>query len=140
MADADDRGGDGLPVQDGAGAEGQLQAEALPGQAGEHLQLNLPHDLKKELTGLFLPAQVELGVLLLQLPQQGQDGVGVPVEQDLTGEYRLQRRSGQRRLGPQRVPGAGMGQAGDGAQGTGRSGLGQFILVPGIQPQLVGLV
>ncbi len=42
VAHALHRGGDGLPVDDAAGAEGDRQAEALGRQRLENLQLNLP--------------------------------------------------------------------------------------------------
>ena len=77
VADALHRGGDGLPVADGAGAEGHLQAEPLPEHPLQDLQLDLPHQLDVDLPGLLVPGDVELGVLLFQLAELLQGRVGV---------------------------------------------------------------
>ena len=63
------RGGDGLFVQDCAGAEGHRQAKPVGGQAAQHIQLHRPHGLQADLPGLLVPADVQLGVLLGQLAQ-----------------------------------------------------------------------
>ena len=102
VADALHRSGDGLPVADGAGAEGHLQAEPLPEHPLQDLQLDLPHQLDVDLPGLFAPGDVELGVLLFQLTQIAQGGVGIrPLrQQHLIGQHRFQRRGGPAGLKP----------------------------------------
>ena len=58
------RGGDGLLVEDAAGAEGYLQAEPVPDQAGEHLQLHGTHELQPDLPG----ADPQLGLIIGRNP------------------------------------------------------------------------
>ena len=69
MAHALHRGGNGLFVQDRAGAKGHRQAEPVGRQPAQHLQLHRPHELQADLPGLLVPADVQLRVLLGQLAQ-----------------------------------------------------------------------
>ena len=77
MAHALDWGGNGLPVDDAPLAEGHLHAEPLGDETLEDLQLHLPHELHVELPQPLVPHQVELGILLLQLFQLLEGGVGI---------------------------------------------------------------
>ena len=136
------RGGDGLLVEDAAGAEGRLQAEPVPDQAGEHLQLHRAHELQADLPGLLAPGDVELGVLLLQLAQLLQGGVHVGTlgQDDLIGEDRLQQGDGGLGLKAQALPGVGAAQAGHGAHRPGGHLVRRPVLGPGVDAQLVRLL
>ena len=130
MAHALHRGGDGLPVDDAAGAEGDRQAEALGRQRLENLQLNLPHELDVDLPQPLVPHEVELGILLLQQEELAQGGVGIlPLgEEHLVDEHRLQGGGRASRLCPKALPGGGAAQAGDGHHAS------RLGLVHGLEP------
>ena len=136
------RGGDGLFVEDAPGAEGHLQAEPVPDEPGEHLQLHRAHELQADLSGLLAPGHMELGVLLLQLPQLLQGGVHVgPLgEDDLIGEDRLQQGDGGLGLKAQPLPGVGAAQPRHGAHPAGGDGVCRPELGAGVDPQLVRLL
>ena len=84
------RRGDGLPVDDAPCAEADLQAEPLRDEHPQDLQLDLPHELDVDLPQRFIPDDMELGVLLLELPELQQRRVGVAArgQQHLIGEHR----------------------------------------------------
>ena len=126
VADALYWGGDGLPITDGAGAEG-------------HLQLDLPHQLHVDLAGLLIPGNVELGILLLQLAQIAQGSVGIrPLrQQHLIGQHRLQRRGSPAGLKPQALSRPAAGETCHGAHRPRRGLLQGTELVPGVEAQLV---
>lgn len=130
VAHALHRGGDGLPVDDAAGAEGDRQAEALGRQRLENLQLNLPHELDVDLPQPLVPHEVELGILLLQQEELAQGGVGIlPLgEEHLVDEHRLQGGGQGLRLCPKALPGGGAAQAGDGHHAS------RLGLVHGLEP------
>ena len=136
------RGGDGLPVDDAPRPEGDLQAEPLPGQPPQDLQLDLTHELDVDLPELLVPHQPQLRVLLLQLPQLGHGGVRIlaPGQQHLTGEDRLQNGLLSRRLKAQALAGPGPAQAGDGAHRPRLGPLCRLELLPRVDADLVHLL
>ena len=109
--------GDGLLVDDVAGAEIRLQPEPLGDDPPQDLQLHLPHEPDMQLLQAFVPEDMELGVLLLQGAElvQYHMGVGSLRQKQLVIQYRFQLRGGARGLAAQPLPGVGPAQAGDGA-------------------------
>ena len=91
-----------------------------------------------DLAAVLVPGQVELGVLLLQLPQLGQKNLGGTVrgQAQAVGDHRLQqgRRCGG--VGPQPLAGIGLGEAQQGAHLAGGDRLRRLELGPGVQAQL----
>ena len=77
MADADDRLGDGLAVDDAALVERHVHAEAFRDNAGEDFQLHLTHQLQVNLAEPLVPHHAKLWVLLLQLAQIAQHDMRV---------------------------------------------------------------
>lgn len=73
----DHRLGDGLLIDDAAGAEGHHQAKPLPDQPLQNLQLHLAHQLDVDSRRASFQTDVELGIFLLQLAQLPQGRVGV---------------------------------------------------------------
>ena len=142
VADALHRGGDGLPVADGAGAEGHLQAEPLPEHPLQDLQLDLPHQLDVDLPGLLVPGDVELGVLLFQLAEllQGRVGVHPLRQQHLIGQHRLQGRGGPAGLDAQALPRPAAGEARHSAHRPRRGLLHRAELGAGVDAELVRLL
>ena len=136
------RRGDGLPVDDAALSKGHLHPEPVLDQAGQHLQLDLPHQLEVDLPQGLAPHHPELGVLLLQLAQVGEHGVGVTAlgQQHLIGEHRLQLGRPGGGLRPQRVPRAGAAQAGDGAHRAGGGLVQRPVFRAGVDPELADLL
>ena len=65
VADADDRGGDGLMIDHRAGAELHRKAEPVQQHPLQDLQLDRAHELDVDAARPLLPDHVELGVLLL---------------------------------------------------------------------------
>ena len=66
MPDTGDGGGDGFPIQDAAGTEGNLHTETVPHQTAKDFQLHFAHELDMDFPLLALPDHMELGVFLLQ--------------------------------------------------------------------------
>ena len=132
--------GDGLLVQDAAGAELHFQPEPLGQQAAQHLQLDLAHQLDMDLAQRLVPHHMELGLLFFQPVQLAQCRmhVGPLRQQHLIAQHRFQHRQVAVPLCAQSLAGAGLGQAGHGTHLPGANGLCQRVLGTGIQPQLVG--
>ena len=133
--------GDGLLVQDAAGAELHVQAEPLCQQAAQHFQLHFAHELDMNLAQCFVPHHMELRFLFfqtVQLAQRGMD-VGPLRQQHLIAQHRFQHRHIAVPLRAKAFARAGFGQAGDRAHLPRGDGLGQRIFCAGIQPQLIGL-
>ena len=86
------RGGDGLLVQNAPGVHLDRHVKAVGDQALEDLDLHLAHEAGVDLLAVLVPDQVELGVLLLQLPELGQQDLGWTVrgEDQAVGDHRLQ--------------------------------------------------
>ena len=133
--------GDGLLIQDAAGAEADLQPVPLGQQAFQHLQLNLAHQLDMDLAQGLVPDHMELGLLFFQPMELSQRGVHVCAlgQQHLIAQNRLQHRQVAVSFRPQTLTRAGFGQAGNGAHLAGADALRQRKLCAGVKPQLVGL-
>ena len=133
--------GDGLLVQDAAGAELHVQPEPLGQQAAQHLQLHFAHELDMDLAQCLVPHHVELRFLFFQTVQLAQCGmdVGPLRQQHLIAQHRFQHRHIAVPLCAQTFARTGFGQAGDRAHLPRSDGLDQRIFCAGIQPQLVGL-
>ncbi len=136
------RRGDGLPVDDAPCAEADLQAEPLRDEHPQDLQLDLPHELDMDLPQRFIPDDMELGVLLLELPELQQRPVGVAArgQQHLIGEHRLQSRGLRRPFTAQALAGIGAAQAGHRAHRPRRDLLHGPVSLPGINADLVRLL
>ena len=132
--------GDGLLVQDAAGAELHFQPEPLGQQAAQHLQLDLAHQLDMDLAQRLVPYHMELGFLFFQPVQLAQCRmhVGPLRQQHLIAQHRFQHRQVTVPLRAQSLAGAGLGQTGHGTHLPGANGLCQCVFGTGIQPQLVG--
>ena len=133
------RCGNGLFVENALVVQLNVQPEPLGHQTAENFQLHLAHDLHMNLP--LLPQQMELGVLLLQLPQLGQHlGRVRPLGQiHPIGHYRLHGGGQPRLFCPQGLADEAALQARDSGQGSGGNFLRGGKLVPGIQPQLLHL-
>ena len=130
---------DGFFIKDALVVQLNVQPEPLGNQTAENFQLYLAHDLHMNLP--LLPHQMELGVLLLQLPQLGQHlrrvrpfGQVHPI-----GHYRLQGGGQSRFFCPQGLTDEAGLQAGDGCQSSGGDFLRGGKFIPGIQAQLLHL-
>ncbi len=90
------RCGNGLPVDYLSGAEIHCQTEAAGDDPAEDLRLHGPHEPQMELPQPLVPLQMELGVLLLQLPEFGEGGMGITAlrEDELIDQCGLQHRRG----------------------------------------------
>ena len=128
--------GNGLFIEYLRVVQGDVQIKALFDQALEHLQLNLPHDLHPDLPAV--PGDVQLGVLLFQLPQLGQHQGRVRFgrEPGPIGHNGLQFRAKNLRLSSQTLPCPGSGKTGYGKDRPGLYPVRRFELFPGVQPQL----
>ena len=100
--------GDGLLVQDAAGAKLYRQAKPLCQQAPQHFQLHLAHQLDMDLAQGLVPHHMELGFFLLQTVElaQGPVDIGALRQQHLVAQHRLQHRHIAVPFCPQ--PGAGL--------------------------------
>ena len=128
--------GDGFLVENPLVVQGDVYAEALGYQSAEDFQLHLAHDLHMELTALL--HQMELGILLLQLPQLGigRGRVNPFGQIHPVGHHRLQQ-GRQTALGAaQTLPRPCGGQAGNCGDLSGENLLRGGELFPGILPQL----
>ena len=128
--------GDGFLVENPLVVQGDVHAEALGYQRAKDFQLHLAHDLHMELTALL--HQMELGILLLQLPQLGIGrGRVYPFGQiHPVGHHRFQQ-GRQTALGAaQTLPRPCGGQAGNCGDLSGKDFLRGGELFPGILPQL----
>ena len=136
------RAGDGLPIDDVPGAKGDLRSEALPDEPGEHLQLDLSHELEVDLPQSLVPYHPELGVFLLQLAEIAEGSVDVAGrgEDDLIGQHRLQLGPGGGGLHTENVPRPGPGQAGEGAHRSRRGLVDGLVLGPGVDADLIDLL
>ena len=132
------RGGDGLLVQNAPGVHLDRHVKAVGDQALEDLDLHLAHEAGVDLLAVLVPDQVELGVLLLQLPELGQQDLGWTVrgEDQAVGDHRLQQGGRRGGLGPQALAGVGLGEPQQGAHLAGGNRLRGLVLGPGVQAQL----
>ena len=107
------RPGDGLPVDDAPRPKLHLEAEPVSDEPLQDFRLDLAHEPHMDLPQTLVPLQVELRVLLGELPEPGQHPVRVgPLRQDhLIGKGGLQGRRGPGPLGPQSLSGVGGGGA-----------------------------
>ena len=94
-----------------------------------------------DLPQVGVPHHPQLGVLLLQLPELGQEGLGVLIrgQGETIGEHRLQKGRGCGGLRPQALAGIGLGKAQHRADLAGLGGLRRLELGAGVQPQLSDL-
>ena len=101
---------DGLFVEYFPVIQGDVQAESVLRQASENLQLDLTHQAHMDLAPLIV--ELQLGVLLLQLPQllQGRYGVTVGRQVDPVGHDALQHSLGGLGNIPQGLTGVGAGE------------------------------
>ena len=136
------RGRDGLQVHDPAWTEGHLRAKPPLHQPGEHLQLHLAHEVEPDLPQRLVPLHLELGVLLLQNAQLGQEGMRVaPLRGDhLVSQYRFQLRARPVLFQPQALAGPGAGEARHGAHRPRRGLLRRDEPCPRVQPELGGFL
>ena len=136
------RRGDGLPVDDAPGVEVHRQPEARGNQLAQDLQLHLAHELHVNLLPLGVPADAQQRVLLFQLSQlpQHRGGLRPRGQPHPVGQHGLQLRLIPGRLDAQSLPRPGVAQARHGADAPGGHGLGQLVALPGVDPQLVGLL
>ena len=135
-------GADGLFVKDAPGAEAHRKAEPPGDEVLQHLKLHRPHELQADAAVALVPADVELGILLLQRAQGLVDAVGVgPLgQQELVGHHRLQHRAAGVELCAQPLPRPGVGETSDRAYRAGQSLLHGGELRAGVHPELVGLL
>ena len=127
-------GGDGLLVQDAALVHPYGHPEAVLDEALEDLDLHLAHEAGVDLLVGLVPHQVELGVLLLQLAELGQEDLGVHLlrQEEAVGDHRLQQRRGRGGGRPQALAGVGLGEAQGGAHLAGGDGVHRLELGPGV--------
>ena len=142
MAHPFHRSGDGLPVDNASGTEGDRQAKPVGDQALQYLQLDLAHKLNVDLPQRTVPDDVQLGVLLLELAQlvQGGGKIGPFLQKHLIGEHRLQLGRGRRPLRPQPLAGQRAAQSGNGAHAPRRGLLRQTVFLSGVEPDLIHLL
>ena len=100
--------------------------------------LDFSHQAHPYFPLLSFPFQVKLRVLLLQLAQLGQCGVGVGAfrQRQPEAEYRLQAGRGSVHGGAQSLSGIALAQAGYGSNGAGRGFFHRLIFCAVVQPYL----
>ena len=130
------RGLDGLLIGDPAVIQGHLQTKPLFGKNPEYLQLDLAHDLHMDLA--VFPQELQLGVLLFQLPQLGKglNGIRMGRQPHPVGHNAFQHRGQPCRFRPQGLANIGLAQPGHRRQGSGCNPVRGAEFVAGIQPQL----
>ena len=134
--------GQGLQVDDAAGAEGDIQVETAAQLPLQHLPVHLAHEFHPHLLCVWLPLHLQLGVLLLQAAQPLQQGGGVhPLRGNhLIGEHRLQPGAGPVLLCPQALPRRGVGEPGHSAHRPGGGHVHRGEFGPGVEANLVDLL
>ena len=136
---------DGLLIQNPAPVQVDLHAEALRHQTFENFRLDAAH--QGHMNFPSVGGEAQLGILLLQLAQLGQQGAAVAVRRQghPIAHHRLQHRPDTGFLRPQALAAAGGRQSLDGAHASGgdlvhrpepaaavKAQLGGLLLVPGI--------
>ena len=133
---------DGLLVDHTPRPEGHFHTKALPDQFLQDLNLHLSHHLGMQFSQLLLPHDPKQGIFFFQLPQISHGSCDLPPfrQEDLITQHRLQHGRSRRRLFAQALPWKCMSKPGDRADHPGLRLLNQFILVPGINPDLIHLL
>ena len=131
-----------LPVHDPFRSEGHSDAETASDQAGQHLGLNLAHDLNMNILPLRVPRQMERRILILQHMQFPEDRCRIrPFGQDQpAGHHGFQHRRLRIRLRAEALAGHHGGEPGHGADRSGRRFSHGRIPVSGEQSDLINFL
>ena len=141
MADAVGRRGDGLHVAHAAGSEIDVDAEALPDQVTDHLQLDRAHHLQLDALVALVPGHAQRRLLFLQPPQafQHAGGMNVRREQHPGGHHRFDEKAAALAARADEIPGAHAGQSRRGHQVAGFRRRHRPVLRPVVDAKLVHL-
>ena len=139
VPDALDRLQDRLAVDDAALAERDREAEPVPDQALQNLQLHLAHELHADLPQPRVPRDVQQRVLLVEPPELQIGRLRVARHLDAVFEHRTQHGLLRFLFKAQARAGHRVGKARRGQHRPGLRRVRQRVFFPGIQAELVRL-
>ena len=133
------RRGDSLAVDDVSRAKRHIPAKAVGDQPLQDFQLNGAHEPHMDLPQPLVPYKLEHRVLVLQLAQPRQRGVGIHAvrQHQLIGQHRLQKRLLRLRRRAEGLSRPRVRQTGHGCDRARRQRVRRGEFLAGVQPQLV---